>query len=742
MDALSQYRKELTEYYNKAYRNILGLNVIEDKNLKSYLNTLDINGPWSHRNRLAVNIQVMKHSYLMSPSQTITACFKVTYDRTSCIYAYLYSAVGSDAKKTKHQFICAGPTYRSQDGEYRPRVIGYDQLTAFLDKYHAEAEDVEESVVRKITEGDLQFQVDFFYPTGFKGNRRAYEDSINTSRLPIKLYILCWLHDFYYIHTKTIENHVNPAYQYIIYRPEDIPILESIIERLGKVGVRGMAARASQYITDINQPSYNLSFLQVGQKIFPLTVFEAIRTDDINFNTWRELYITNMASNLVLNLISPGFSFINTWFYIQNAHAGLFDNLSMHDKYLHSSIAADISTQMKNIDKYNYVGRDRSKGPVSNKFLRLSISMQKSIIYADSDIRLTDLAACVQSEYVGRTLRDIPSLIALNEHLPGLERVFTDPDIFTRHMFEYVYSFYCMNTKIGIIHGDLHMNNTTMHRLYKMATGFAGKAYIVYIVGQKAYRFPHFGIFSTIIDFSRAILGDYKQLEHEFSSTFADMYFKEQKIRVMNMLYHYFPSFVNKHQAKLETLLGDNFPLMFKILTAIDTYVIMSNISAMFSVDDAFTSKAVGIAPGAVKLLDDLAKMAESLIMKNIRAAMEGRISTPDDIEWPNLIIMNKNFSDWVLTSDKYNDDGEVVEIFNHNNDIIYDMEDPDSWGPIVSIDKLIEYRKKYGIKLDEGIMDWFKYKESDESELISSLTEKYEQQEDEILHFEPWMLI
>jgi hypothetical protein len=101
-------------------------------------------------------------------------------------------------------------------------------------KYEHEFSQIEDTVIRKIESGKLEFQTDFYYPTGFSYNERKFEDQINNLRLPIKLYILCWAHDYYNIHHKVVENHVNPAYQYIFYQPDDLPVFNSILGRLGR----------------------------------------------------------------------------------------------------------------------------------------------------------------------------------------------------------------------------------------------------------------------------------------------------------------------------------------------------------------------------------------------------------------------------------------------------------------------------------------------------------------------------
>lgn len=752
--ARAAYIKEIRAYYADEYAKAFGLGNVENPKARAYLDVAATNPnieAWSHRNRIIRNIQIMKHTFTAHKTDNISVCFKATYNGTSCIYAFLHGrcAAGSRSKTAMSpQYVCAGPTYRSQDGEYRNRMIPWSQYVKVLEKYSPVFDIIEKLVLRKMTSGLLTFQTDFYYPIGCTYDESHLEAFVNDKRLPVKFFMMCWLHDYYNIAHKVMENHINPAYQYIIYQAEDRKVLDKIVAIANryKPGYSAIMSRVSNYHPDIEAPITIIDEVQVGQKIFPLSAIEAVKTDDINFNVWREIYITNMASNLVLNLISPSFPFINNWFYIQNAHAGLFDNLAMHYKYTHGAIAADISAGLKALDKHNYVNEDRTKGPVSGKFFRLSRIIHKSIIYADSDIKLTDLAVCMTSEYVGRTLRDIPMLIAAKEHPIGQEMVFTDTEVFTTHMFEFIYAFYCMNSKIGILHGDLHMNNATISRLYQMFS-FDGdqimdrEAKIAFVVGSDIWVFKHIGFFSNVIDFSRAIIGDYARIEHEFSQRFAEMYFKDQRIRMLQIMYHHFPKLVEKYRVQIESLLSSNFPLMFKIMTAIDAYVIMSNISAMFSIDDAFTGGRVKIAPGASKLLDALIDHAESLISANVRAAVEGRIGVPDDIEWPCLAIIRKNFTRHLLTDLETKDIPNIVEIFNANNDVVSDIEDYDTWGPLLALDKEIELRKKHHQEIHAGIAQWTAYKAYDESDVMETLTSKYRAREKDVLQFEAWMM-
>jgi hypothetical protein len=245
-----------------------------------------------------------------------------------------------------------------------------------------------------------------------------------------------------------------------------------------------------------------------------------------------------------------------------------------------------------------------------------------------------------------------------------------------------------------------------------------------------------------IIDFSRSIIGDYERLEREFSSAFAEMYFIEQENRVLNVINQYFPILIDTYKDNLSALIRSNFPLVFKILTCIDTYAIMSNISAMFSVDDSFTKGKIKPAEGAIPLLKKLASSAERLILDNFQAAIEGRITSAEDIEWPNLVIIQEHFAKYVLT-DELMDSGyvNIIDVFNSNNTIVNEIEDYDTWGPLLNLDYEMEVMKKYGIGL-EDFNDWFHFKHFDESLAMDKILAEHEEMESDILKIENWMLL
>lgn len=761
--AIAQFSQARWDLQFKTYNDILDVDSIDNPVVRKEVKSKFIQRTFSHINRFINNVQVMKYALATSKTNMITTCFKVNFDSTSCIYGYLHSRCHGGPKTTKvtHEFVCTGPTFRSQDGEYRHRFIRYDQFVGLFSKYAEVLSHVEAMVVDKISSGAMEFFVDFYYPQSCRIDTKYMNEFINNTRLAIKLYMIAWLRDFHYIHLKIPENHMNPAYQYIIYRPEDLSTYNMVMSVMkGDKKYEQMVDRIVEFYQNVDDPDKNIERLSCGQKIFPLTVIESIRTDDINYSVWREMYMTNLVSNLVLNLVTPSFPFLGSWFYIQNSHAGLFDNIAMFDKYKHSDIAGDVSRQLREIDKYNYYGKERQNGAINGKFLQLSRNINKAVIYADSDIRLTDLSVCVTSEYVGRTLFDIPNIIAQGQHLHGLDLIFTDASMFAKHMFEYVYAFYCMNTRLGIIHGDLHMNNVTIFRLYTMVDSrgrlMVKNPVIMYILaaekgasglnsstagtaGTTSYVFPHNGLFSMVIDLSRAVLGDVRRLENEFGPLYAEAYFRDQQNRLLHIINNNFPEIIASSQAAVTRLVMENFPLVFKILSCVDVFTVASNIKSMFSIDSTFKG-AIKLAKGINERLEKLISRSSQLFNESISKAIRGEITSPDDIDWPNNIIAREVFADFARS--EISSDENLTDVFRSDSELKYDIGDYDNWGPLVSLDPYFElWRKHVGKKSEEeGKIDEF-LKDFSEQEEMQRLVLPYMKQEEDVLEFEPWML-
>lgn len=742
------YYTELREYRVKGFVDLTAIEELEDRELARVLSRFLTPENMNHSsyNRFISNIQPLKYIFVANKTNMITTCFKAQIDTTSCIYAYLHSRHNTDNSFT-HQFVTVGGALNSQDGEFRPNVIMYEQFINIFKQFNDFMEPVEQMIVDMLSKSEITYQVDFCFTEN--GKPKRFEDTINTSRIAIKLYQLAWFIDYHYIETSRIANHINPAYQWVIHHKKGRSTYDYIIKRFFNIAdfdvnyYKFIDAFIS-FNPSINTDTKSVNRLKVGQKIFPISMIESIRHDDINFNVWREIYMSSCATNLVLNLISPSFPFINNWFFVQNAHGGIYDNKAMHEKFRQSEIATKVADQLRSTDQMNYVYERNKKKAQSKEFMRLSRLINRSVVYADSEIKLSNLAVCLTSEYVGRTLYDIPALTHKSTEVDNPGKFFTDDKIFMKQMFEYIYAIYSMNTKINLIHGDLHMNNVTLyHQDYFFGNNPATyKGHVAYLVNNSTYVFEHRGMYSCIIDFSRAILGDYSQIEHEFSPRFAELYFREQGRRVLYLIYHNFKKVYDEFKDNLELLIINQYPLLFKVISVVDIFFLLFNVRGLIEVNDIFKKKFLKPHPNILRFLDNVVARCERMVYEYISRMVSGNLTDLDQIEWPAQTIIDEYFSSFILSASEIEKNNiRIIDIWNYHNEVLYDIDDPDSWGPMLDLEHEAELREKYHMGRDPDLETWDLVSKTDDTVKLDDIVSKYEKEEGDVLDYADWMI-
>lgn len=271
-----------------------------------------------------------------------------------------------------------------------------------------------------------------------------------------------------------------------------------------------------------------------------------------------------------------------------------------------------------------------------------------------------------------------------------------------------------MNSKLGIMHGDLHVNNITLKLETPIAQHKDPK--VAYIVEGRVYTFPHNFAYSCIIDFSRAIYAKHEEIEEAFGVDYTRRYLKTQTYRVLALFNKYMPRFFMKFKKQImESAFFDKFPLFFKVMTAMDPYCISTNMMSLLLT----TGNKISVDPSITKLLTKIAHESESLIIKLLRGIFSGDIKTPDSIEWPCLTILRAVFGGGDPGFEK---DANYYDVFNSANKIKYNIRDRDNLGPLVGGDIL----KKIG-------MQPANIKKFDpETEKVLELTKRFEESDDD----------
>jgi len=686
--------KEYFIYQYQSFKNMC-TNKIKNENLISIDN---IN--YSFIDRMRGNVRSLFIKTPKNRNNIITSCFKVTYeeedDVTNCIYSFLYSHWDKHHKKIVHDFISTGPTYYSQDGEFRGRFIEYDQMEQLYEKFSDIMENIDSHIISKLDEG-LILNAKYYWSNDFK-YAEEYKKSIKNSRIPIKLYTLSWFVDNYLLFYKIIDNHVNPAYQYIVSRDSDLLAFENLESIFGRQYLRLLVWRIEGQFDDVLNADAYLYHPRCGQKLFTLNTLESSYSNKIHSDTWREIYITQLATNLVLNLISPGFPFIIDWFYINGADLDIFDNVKMHEKYLLNDGVDDLLAHLLKSNEF----LKKEELPIGGKYRLISDYIRESVVTAKANIKISDTSLCMLVEHVGRTLFDLPTLVYNVEVGVGMRESVTVEGSATRVLFEYCYAVCCLNIRQKIIHTDLHLNNLTINRVLNVMEMGKDEYFSLFILDKTPYKFRSYGLYGTVIDFSKAILGNIPKMESDFGIDYTTRYIYEQRHMMFIVLYNTFPAFTNENKEKLEKLFITNFSLAFKIFSAIDLFVLSKNMINFYATDKHFADKLIPIPENIIKVCTKINEYSKNLLMDNFRLAFDDKI-IEESIDWPNPLIIKHAFKKYEISledAEKY----KIVEIFNIENDMTNDITDFKKWGPFLSVETEIQVGEKYNIDMSDRI--------------------------------------
>jgi len=504
--------------------------------------------------------------------------------RTETYYAYAYwpREGGGEAP----EYICLGATYDSRDGEYRHRFLWYPDFRAGYESLNEALAPYEEALLAAIAADELVLDVSLYPDTSDRP--RSYLES---SRLGVMAFAAALALDAPRVATGRLDAHATPAY---------VSVVKAVIAlapgTFGGDSPRWLTAEGGRFFvfeTGVEGEAYRP---QCGQKLVPLTVREALQVGDVNFSPWREAWVGGRASDLVINGVAPGFSLYGSWTYLSGARMDLFENPPMRGKYTRSLLVEGVTRSLRE------ARRATASDAASYRLGQLDARVYSAILYAQDYLTLTDLVLCTVGEYIGRTIatrgRDVATLIRRGiPFSPGWRRMYEDPAMATRYIFDFCYGAHVLHTRAGALHSDLHLNNMTIFENRQLFEAdlrgektkyraVAPGARIAYVAGKggesETYVFPHDGWFGCLIDFSRSLLGPAarEDLVAEQGESFAAKYYLAQNCRTLRVLEAYAPHFVKTHQARLRELLLAAPDQVFRAMTAVDFLAIGHNYGA------------------------------------------------------------------------------------------------------------------------------------------------------------------
>jgi hypothetical protein len=729
--ALSGIRRWIKE------TSVSNLHKSKDENIKKLVDNLK--SEYGVAPRFAFT-KVLKINIMFVSTNIITTAFKLTdpeIPKSEIIYGFLYTQpkeynlvyeTHTGTEKLVHQLYCASSSLLSRDGEYRQRINPVFVLTKIIDYYSDIWDDLEVYVTDKMKKYNWNTFTECFYPKDdFKKYSEELETDLVSRRFDVIMLVVCWFVEFINIAYNQKINHINKLFKTIMKfnnKPEveqDMKFLAVIMEKYGEERVNYLYNNLNCFTS--SHLVGKLSLMKLGQKIIPLNLSEIQNPFNIKYKPWREYLISEKIQSLVINNICQGVPLMGDYFYIKNTRKTLFDNYVQYMKMEHSDQAIGIARKLLEAQKGTFkprsvnenrssaIGRIQPKEEkliktykdedeneksyetyeeieewLSNKFRVLHEKIKDPVEYAREEIIMSEIALCIISEYTGRTFYDIMNIAAVNDKVShDIGSFYDDYDIWAKYIFELVYTLYCLNSKYGVIHGDLHLNNFTLHPLY--FSNFKNvddlkKPHMIYCLDKDhIFAFPSRQYHIVIIDFSRSIIRPSKLESFEnfdlINAKKKDLkdtiilikpedkaeFFQEQIVRVIKFYELYFPDFTTTKKSQLYILLLNNFDMLFPIISGMDTYIVINNLMIYFKKNE-YNKKYMK----HFKLLEDILDFTENILVGDMEKILDDvkNISVMD-IPYLNKQILDKFFKYYYILGDGKNNINEFIK----NNDII-----------------------------------------------------------------------
>lgn len=531
-------------------------------------------------------------------------------------YAYMYSSDHISSNFIEDMFFCVGPNFTSTDGEYRKtfnniRVLDHIQITYL--KMMREAEDY---LINK----DIKLTVSFYSK---KPIMSFVDKHIESKRYKMTFLIIAWISQGYIKLLNLQSDNIDANYSNNMFSAEDERFIKHLVEVYGNntlkqfywdIGaIRGLACDRSEL----------MRFPILGQKIIPLSEEASKYEWNTDYFEWREYYIARKASELVSNMICPGVPITHDMIYIQGVDLLLFNNQGMIDR-----------VQMSDVEKKKDNG--------------------------DLNIVLSSTGIVCLIEHVGSTVNNIAKFMESTEYRSTPPSLFSKKEAFDKYCFDVVYALLCLNTKIGVIHGDLHLNNTTINREFKdYIFETPDKNATVYVFNDKIYAFKYSKHIGTVIDFSRSFVRD--------DETDTAVLGQLQRTRIMQYYQLLFPEFMKQHEAKLKDALDNKFDIVYKVFTAIDMYTHTDRLLKYIN------KPILNTCDEAISLVMKINKIATYYLTTVMKTVISNNIKI-DSIVYPNHDIITQCFSDYVVMPKHLKTNLLIERIYFYTNDLKYSM--------------------------------------------------------------------
>ena len=621
-------------------------------------------------------------------------------------------------------FYSASPSFISCDGEYRSKFSRYQSLIKAKEEFIDIWNELEEYMNYIKIRRQLSVYTSYFYPKLEQENRGTeVEYAVKNNMMPLVILITSWFNAIYDEMLNITPININEVYKNIMLsnKETDVEFLKELIKKHGVDKIEKFKAKISHTVVSFKnilgtkEERKSFSYMQCGYKMIPLNFKEVQDPMKLRYKPWREYYISAKCNDLVVNSIAPNFSIILDWFYIKNSRKGLYDNKSQYDRMKNSELAKDILHILYEAQRGTYFAAEnlqhmnktsgQIKQWISNKFKRLSEKIDDPINYSIEQIIMSEVTLAFSSEFVGRTFADTVAIVQQSKvYDQYLGHPFKEIgyDYFAKYIFEICYGLFCVNSLLGVIHGDFHLNNATIGALYypdkEVMLNKNKKNKVVYVIDSESqYVFPNNCYFSNIIDFSRGIIDPSKHeiFNDESFQTMNKLVVDEEQFHateletLLNLYIQLFPT-KKKQREELVVLFKNHFNAVFRLLTCIDLYMFSSRLSK------AIQLMNIPYYKKTLELVNRINQLSEVYITTDMNHLLNDPIMYGNKIlenDYPICEIIKKCFSEY-NDGKIYKTPSVITDVYIYNNPMKYSISKYSTFPDILKYVKYYDDKK------------------------------------------------
>ena len=258
---------------------------------------------------LAAQYWLLRTTYTLGGGGYTAVVYRYEIGEASALVGFAYWRRGREVGPP--EYVCAGGTYESKDGEYRPRLGPYLEFSSAYAASATSFAGIEDHVLKLMEEGVLRCTARAYEeePTGAAQQGTAL-------RLPIVMLVQALAVDLPEHERGLLPEHADPSY---------LGFLEAYCAGLTE---EELVAQWGCLIGRNMQGSYHAGAQssltpRCGQKLVPLFMRGATEPYDYTASGWRELQVLAAAGDLLLNAIAPSFALFNQWTFLDGADAAL-----------------------------------------------------------------------------------------------------------------------------------------------------------------------------------------------------------------------------------------------------------------------------------------------------------------------------------------------------------------------------------------------------------------------------------